>query len=58
MIATDDLQISQLKKLRRRIEEFLRCASPEDLLKVAKIFNIPIQRNLQRIFDQSPKTKE
>lgn len=39
---------NQLKKLRRRIEEFLRNTTPEMLIKVADICKIKVPENLRQ----------
>ncbi len=39
---------NQLKKLRRRIEEFLRNTTPEMLIKIADICKIKVSENLRK----------
>jgi len=39
---------NQLKKLRRRIEEFLRNTTPKMLIKIADICKIKVPENLRR----------
>ena len=41
---------SQLRKLRRRLEEFLRHTTPEMLIEVAKVCNIKVQKDLRNRF--------
>lgn len=48
---------NQLKKLRRRIEEFLRNTTPEMLIKVADVCKIKVPDNLRQRYI-SPKDEK
>ena len=48
---------NQLKKLRRRIEEFLRNTTPEMLIKVADVCKIKVPDNLRQRY-MPPKDDE
>lgn len=45
-----DQSDNQLKKLRRRIEEFLRNTTPEMLIRVADICKINVPQSLRKRF--------
>ena len=46
---------NQVKKLRRRIEEFLRNTTPEMLIKVADLCKINVPENLRQRFMSKEK---
>jgi len=48
---------NQLRKLRRRIEEFLRHTTPEMIIKVAEICNIKVQKDLKNNFISKDNNK-
>ena len=43
----DDLTLTQVKKLRRRIEEFLRQTRPEILIQIADKYGVKVPKNLR-----------
>lgn len=44
-----DLQLSQMKKLRRRIEDYLRkCEDIDKFIKIAEFLGILVQKNLKK----------
>lgn len=45
-----ELKELQLKKLRRRIEDYLRHASPEVLVKIGEFCNIQIPNKIKRVY--------
>jgi len=44
----NEIAENQLRKLRRRVEEFLRNTTPEMLIKIADVCNIKVPDNLRQ----------
>lgn len=43
-----DIEIAQIKKLRRRVEEFLRKGNITILIKVADLLGVKVQKGLEK----------
>lgn len=52
-----DMVDTQLRKLRRRIEEFLRNTTPEYLIKIAGMCNIQVSETLKKRYMSKGKDK-
>jgi hypothetical protein len=49
---SDEITLNQIKKMRRRIEEFLRSTTPDSLIKIADICGVHVPKNLRDRYEK------
>lgn len=54
-MVTSEITEKQIRKLRRRIEDFLRHSTPLTLIKIADICDIKVPQKLREIYGENQK---